>query len=192
MPQQQSSLKTQIPRTMINTPISTSTPEQRNTLPSDPSTSIQTIRNSAKNRQISRYLGNIMDVDSLLTQTDRTYEYMLLVYRLGRAATTSQHFDIPCETESGLPGFSALCARLHPHNQASKTGYLSFIPASPTNPAVLKKKMTRLVKTPCLLGDQWTVITGEIRRILFSKHGSIALSTSMLSRHNINSWLVLC
>ena len=58
--------------------ISTSTPEQRNTLFSGPSTSIPTIRISAKNRQISRALGNIMDVDNLHTRADRTSEYMLL------------------------------------------------------------------------------------------------------------------
>ena len=117
--------------------ISTSTPEQRNTLHSGPSTSIPTIRISAKNRQISRALGNIMDVDNLHTRADRTSEYMLLVYRLGRAATISQLLDISCKIESGLPGFWAFCARLDPHNQASKIGYLSFSPSSPTNPAVL-------------------------------------------------------
>ena len=78
--------------------ISTSTPEQRKTLPSGPSTSIPTIRISAKDRQITRSLGNIMAVDSLHTQADRTSEYMLLVYRSGSAATTSQLLDIPCET----------------------------------------------------------------------------------------------
>ena len=141
--------------------ISTSTPEQRKTLPSCPSTSIPPIHISAKDRQISRSLGNIVHVDSLHTQADRTAEDMLLVYRLGRVATTSQLIDIPCETESSLPGCSAFCARLHPHNQASKIGYLPLIPASPTNPAVLKEEMTRLVKTSCLLGDRWTVITGD-------------------------------
>ena len=141
--------------------ISTSTPEQQKTFHSGPSTSIPTIRISAKNRQISRSLGNIMHVDNLHTRADRTSEYMLLVYRLGRAATISQLFDSPCKIESGLPGFSAFCARLHPHNQASKIGYISFIPSSPNNPAMLKDEMARLVKTPCLLGDQWTVITGD-------------------------------
>ena len=104
--------------------ISTSTPEQRKTLPSGPSTSIPPIHISAKDRQISRSLGDIVNVDSLHTQTDRTVEDMLLVYRLGRVAATSQLIDIPCETESSLPGFSAFCARLHSHNQASKFGCL--------------------------------------------------------------------
>ena len=84
----------------------TLTSEQRNTLPSGPSTSIPTICISAKNRQISRSLGNIMDVDNLHTRADRTSEYMLLVYRLGRAATISQLLDMSCKIESGLPGFS--------------------------------------------------------------------------------------
>ena len=44
-----------------------------------------------------------MDVDSLHTQADMPSECMLLVYHLGRAATTSQLFDIICETDSGLP-----------------------------------------------------------------------------------------
>ena len=76
--------------------ISTSTPEQRNTLPFGPSTSIPTIRISAKDRHISRCLGNILDVDYSHTQADRISKCMLLVYRLGREATTSQLIDTPC------------------------------------------------------------------------------------------------
>jgi hypothetical protein len=60
-----------------------------------------------------------------------------------------------------LPGFSAFYARLHPRKQASTIGYLPLIPASPTNPAVLKDEMTRLVKTSHALDDRWTIITGD-------------------------------
>ena len=72
--------------------ISTSPLEQLNTLPSGLSTSIPTIRISAKKRQISRCLGNIMDVDNLHTRADRTSEYSL-----GRAATISQLLNILCK-----------------------------------------------------------------------------------------------
>ena len=97
-----------------------------------------------------------MDVDSLHTQADRTSKYMLLVYHLGRAATTSQLLDIPCERESGLPWFSTSSTQ-----PSQQDWMLIFIPAFLTNPAVLKEEMTRLVKTSCLLGDQWTVITAD-------------------------------
>ena len=76
---------------------------------------------------------------------------MLLVWRLGRMV----------EQEVGLPSFSAFCARLLPYNVASKIVYLPLIPASPTDPAILKETMTRLVKTSYELGDRWIVITGD-------------------------------
>jgi len=37
-------------------------------------------------------------------------------------------------SEEVLPGFSAFCGRLLPHEDASKIGYLPLIPASPTDP----------------------------------------------------------
>ena len=62
-----------------------------------------------------------MDVDNLHTRADRTSEYMLLVYRLGRAATILDTYLL-----SHHPRPIQLCLRTK----------------------------------PCLLGDQWTVITG--------------------------------
>ena len=75
--------------------------------------------------------------------------------------TSSQLLKVPLEAEDDQPGFSAFCARLSPHKTASKMGYLPMIPASPTDPAVLKEEMSRLVKTAHVLGDRWTIITGD-------------------------------
>ena len=80
----------------------------------------------------SRSLESIKGLDSLNTECYGTADVMLLIWRLGRIA----------EADNGLPGFTALCARLLPYNEASKIGYLLFIPNSPTNPAVLKEEMT--------------------------------------------------
>ena len=101
-----------------------------------------------------------MDVDNLHTRADRTSEYMLLVYRLGRAATISQLLDIPCKIVAYQDSRHSVQDFIHTTKPARLDTYF-FIPASPTNPAVLKDEMVRLVKTPCLPGDQWTVITGD-------------------------------
>ena len=92
-----------------------------------------------------------MDVKSLETSSDNTAKDMLLMWRLGRMV--EQEFD--------LPSFSAFCARLLPYNVASKIAYLPLIPASPTDPAILKETMTLLVNTSYALGDRWPVITGD-------------------------------
>ena len=56
-------------------------------------------------------------------------------------------FGISCKTSSTQP--------------SQQDWILIFHPSIPTNPAVLKEERTRLVKTSCLVGDQWTVITGD-------------------------------
>ncbi|KAK1874950.1 2-C-methyl-D-erythritol 4-phosphate cytidylyltransferase [Dissostichus eleginoides] len=116
---------------------------------------------SAKDRQRSRSLEHIEKLESLDTSSDGTAEDLLLMWRLARMVTTSELLDAPPDAESGLPGFSAFCADLHPHRPASIIGYLPLIPASPTDPAVLKEEMKRLVKTSHALGDKYTIITGD-------------------------------
>ncbi|KAL3067501.1 hypothetical protein OYC64_017263 [Pagothenia borchgrevinki] len=83
------------------------------------------------------------------------------MWRLARVVTTSELLDAPPDAEAGLPGFSAFCADLHPHRPASIIGYLPLIPASPTDRAVLKEEIKRLVKTLHALGDKYTIITGD-------------------------------
>ncbi|KAF3854198.1 hypothetical protein F7725_022253 [Dissostichus mawsoni] len=109
----------------------------------------------------SRSLEHIEKLESLDTSSDGTAEDLLLMWRLARMVTTSELLDAPPDAESGLPGFSAFCADLHPHRPASIIGYLPLIPASPTDPAVLKEEMKRLVKTSHALGDKYTIITGD-------------------------------
>ena len=116
---------------------------------------------SAKDRQRSRSLEHIEKLENLETSSDGTAEDLLLVWRLARTVTTSQLLDAPPGAEAGLPGFSAFCADLHPHRPASIIGYLPLIPASPTDPTVLKEEMKRLVKTSHVLGDKYTIITGD-------------------------------
>ncbi|XP_034038500.1 uncharacterized protein LOC117521252 [Thalassophryne amazonica] len=84
---------------------------------------------SAKDRQKSRSLVQITSVDDLMTESDGSTEDILLVWRLGRTVTTSQLLDIPYEGEGRLPGFSAFCAEIHPHREASTIAYLPLIPA---------------------------------------------------------------
>lgn len=69
--------------------------------------------------------------------------------------------NAPLDAEVGLPGFSAFCANLHPHRQASNIGYLPLIPASPTNPTLLKEEMKCLVNISHALGDKEAIITGN-------------------------------
>lgn len=73
--------------------------------------------------------------------------------------TTSQLLNSP--PDAVLPGFSAFCADLHPHRKSSTIGYLPLIPASPTDPAVLKEVMKRLVNTSHALADKYTIIIGD-------------------------------
>ncbi len=115
---------------------------------------------SAKDRQRSRSLEHIEKLESLATSSDGTAEDLLLIWHLARMVTTSQLLNAPPDAGI-LPGFSAFCAGLHPHRQASTIGYLPLIPASPTDPAVLKEEMKRLVNTSCALGDKYTIITGD-------------------------------
>ena len=116
---------------------------------------------SAKDRQRSRSLEHIEKLENLETSSDGTAEDLLLVWRLARTVTTSQLLDAPPGAEAGLPGLSAFCADLHPHRPARIIGYLPLIPASPTDPTVLKEKMKRLVKTSHVLGDKYGIITGD-------------------------------
>ena len=59
--------------------------------------------------------------------------------------------------------FSAFCARLLPHHEASQIGQISLplIPGPPTDLSLPRKEMIRLVQTLQTLGDTWTVITGD-------------------------------
>ncbi|KAF3844264.1 hypothetical protein F7725_013605 [Dissostichus mawsoni] len=116
---------------------------------------------SAKDRQRSRSLEHIEKLESLDTSSDGTAEDLLLMWRLARMVTTSELLDAPPDAEAGLPGFSAFCADLHPHRPASIIGYLPLIPASPTDPAVLKEEMKQPFKTSHALGDKYTIITGD-------------------------------
>ena len=68
---------------------------------------------------------------------------------------------MPDENPGELPGLSAFCARVSTHHEASKIGYLSLIPASSTDPAVLKEEKLRIVKISKILGDKYTIITGD-------------------------------
>ena len=100
---------------------------------------------SAKDRQKSRSLSSIRDAENLATPSDNSGEMMLQVWRLGRIAPASQLLNVP--SEEVLPRFCAFCGRLLPHEDASKIGYLPLIPASPTDPRVLKEEMKRIVNT---------------------------------------------
>jgi len=106
---------------------------------------------SAKDRQNSRSLSSIEDVENLATKCDNTAGMMLQVWRLGRIASALQLLNVP--SEELLPGFSAFCGRLLPHQDASKIGYLPLIPAS-TDPCVLNEEMKKLVNTAHALGDR--------------------------------------
>ena len=110
---------------------------------------------------MSRSLQHIDKLESLKTSSDGHAEDLLLVWHLGRMITSSQLMDTPADAEAGLPGFSSFCADLHTHRQASTIGYLPLIPSSPTDPAVLKEEMMRLVKTLRAIGDKYTIITGD-------------------------------
>ncbi|KAF3854194.1 hypothetical protein F7725_022249 [Dissostichus mawsoni] len=96
----------------------------------------------------------------LLPRTERRLSLMLLTYLLPCVTSPLKTGRGP-DAEAGLPGFSAFCADLHPHRPASIIGYLPLIPASPTDPAVLKEEIKRLVKTSHALGDKYTIITGD-------------------------------
>jgi len=120
---------------------------------------VGTLYITAKDRQNSRSLSSIEDIENLATLCDNTAEVLLQVWRLGRIAPASQLLNVP--SEELLPGFSAFCGRLLPHEDASKIGYLPLIPASPTDPCVLKEEIKRLVNTAHALGDRWTIITGD-------------------------------
>jgi len=86
---------------------------------------------------------------------------MLQVWQLGRIVPASQLLKLNVASEEVLPGFSAFCGRLLPHEDASKIGYLPLIPSFPTDPCVLKEEMKRLVNIAHVLGDKWTIITGD-------------------------------
>ncbi|XP_030833483.1 uncharacterized protein LOC105441519 [Strongylocentrotus purpuratus] len=151
----------ELERAQEGTRLRTSTSDRRKTLfdVEDPPPS--TCHISARDRQTSRSLQCIEKLESLMTSSDGQAEDVLLMWRLGRMITTSQLLDAPTDLGAGLPGFSAFCADLHPHRQASIIGYLPLIPSSPTNPTILKEMMIRLVKTSRALGDKYTIITGD-------------------------------
>uniref|UniRef100_UPI00358F52E3 uncharacterized protein isoform X1 n=1 Tax=Myxine glutinosa TaxID=7769 RepID=UPI00358F52E3 len=144
-----------------NISLPTSSLSRKKTLSGVSETNIPNCHISASDRRNSRSLCNIDDVNSLETASDETAEEMLLFWRLGRQVKTSQLLHVPYEGDPDLPGFSAFCAQLLPHHKASRIAYLPLIPASPTDPAVLKEEMTWLVQTSHALGDTWTVITGD-------------------------------
>ena len=144
---------------IISTPTASS--ERKRVLSDVPVAGIRACHISACDRKKARSLGAIEAVGSLETPSDNMADAMLLVWRLGRQIRTSQLLDVPYDGETCLPGFSAFWARLLPHRKASKIGYLPLIPASPTDPAVMKEEMTRLVNTSHALRDEWTVITGD-------------------------------
>ena len=115
-----------------------------------------------RDRQTSRSLQEINTLASLETESDGTAEDILLLWKIGRVLATSQVISIPDDARlEELPGFSAFCASLSTHHEASKIGYLSLIPASPTDPAVMKEEMARITKISKALGDKYTVITGD-------------------------------
>ena len=143
----------------VSIPVATSC--RRKTLSCISNTTIPVCYISARDRQTSRNLTNIERVGMLDTTSDNSAEQLLLIWRLGRCVVTSQLLHVPYEDDVTLPGFSAFCARQLEHKQACKIGYLPLIPASPTDPAVLKEEMARLVKISHALGDTWTVITGD-------------------------------
>ena len=144
---------------VVSIPISTS---RRRTLLNIAETSKSTCHVTAKDRLKGRSLSNIPSVESLSTECDGTAHELLLMWYLGRLMVATLQLTVEdIAAEAGLPGFSAFCARLFGKKKASKIAYLPLIPASPTDPAVLKEEMTRLVQTSTKLGNQWTIITGD-------------------------------
>ena len=63
--------------------------------------------------------------------------------------------------QNPIPGFPSFCGHLFPEKPASKYEYLPLVPKSPTSPSVLKDAMLNLVATSRVLGDEWTIITGD-------------------------------
>ena len=134
---------------------------RRNTIPSVEEPNLPNCHVSASDRQKSRSLSDIQSIDSLQTRDDGSADNLLLVWRLCRfAPVDSQLLEVHL-TDGEIPGFSSFWAHIFPKRSASKIAYLPLIPASPTNPAVLKEEMTHLVNTSHALGNSWTVITGD-------------------------------
>lgn len=134
---------------------------RRKTLSQVPDETFPTGIITTRDRQTSRSLQNITSLESLETQSDGTANDILLLWRLGRIAATSELLSVSDEDLGELPGLSAFCAKLSVHHDASKIGYLSLIPASPTDPAVLREEMLRIAKISKVLGDKHTIITGD-------------------------------
>jgi hypothetical protein len=75
--------------------LSTSTSQRRKTLSDVPDTAVPPCHISAKDRQRSRSLDHIGNVESLETPSDHTAEELLLMWRLERMVTNSQLLDAP-------------------------------------------------------------------------------------------------
>lgn len=116
---------------------------------------------TTRDRLTSRSLQNISNLESLETQSNGISDHMLLIWRIGRIADTSQLSSLSDREHDELPGFSAFCARISTHHEASKIGYLSLIPASPTDTAVMKEEIARIVKISEALGCKYAVVTGD-------------------------------
>lgn len=92
-----------------------------------------------QNTDNSRSLGHIKKLESLETSSDGLAKEPLLVWHLWRIVPNLQFLDAPTDSEASLAVFSAFCANVHPRRQASIIGYPPLIPASPTDPSVIKK-----------------------------------------------------
>lgn len=124
MPQQRSLSKIESSRVQEGVRLPTSTSARRKTLSDVLGRPAPICHISTKDRQRSRSLEHIKNLDSVMTSSDGIAEDLLLVWRLARIITTSQLLDSPPEAETILPGFSAFCADLHPHREASTIAYL--------------------------------------------------------------------
>jgi len=83
----------------------TSSSDRRKTLSVIPESVACVCHISASDKHKSISLSGTVDVKSLETPFDNTAEDMLLIWRLGRQARTSEWLDVPFEGESWLPGF---------------------------------------------------------------------------------------
>ena len=148
--------------TLPGTKVSVSTTcTRRRTLPHVQEAILPQCHISASDRQKSRSLSNLHSIDCLQTKDDGFAQNLLLTWRLCRTVSVSSKILDVSQVGDSFPGFPSYCAKYFPRRPASTVAYLPLIPCSPTNPAVLKEEMLRLVKLSQAIGDKWTVITGD-------------------------------
>ena len=116
---------------------------------------------TATHRQTSGSLSNMLSIDNLQTTDDGSAHKLWLVWRFRRVVQISSQLLEISQRDETFPGFSNFCAQVFSKRPSSKIASLPLIPVSSTNPAVLKEELVRIVKTSQVLGDNWTIVTGD-------------------------------